>query len=358
LPHAQLSAFARFDLPIHAYGPGLYQRMRLAATACDAHGFQQLIQPDDLTFHRKFRHTLPLRRVGPKILFMNVPEMSAIDAAIARATEIGALHAIATEQAFIEDSGIRFLVRWAASLSAKNAAREPERPGAPPKSPFLPPEPALTLGPAGPEHLIVLNKYPVIARHLLIVTRQYAEQTLPPDRTDFSALASLMRALGGLGFYNGGEPAGASQRHKHLQWIPESPQSDCLRSMTAALPVEGAPLEVVTHPRINWRHAFVRLQGAASGNLLFEAFTRAAAACDLRAHNHHLPPYNFLANETWMLVVPRSREHAEGISINALGFAGSMFVPHPRDIDIVRRTGPLAMLATVATHAATNRLRR
>ena len=208
----------------------------------------------------------------------------------------------------------------------------------------------MTLGPIGPAHLVVLNKYPVITRHLLIVTRQYAEQTLPPDGADFSALAGLMQTLGGLGFYNGGEPAGASQRHKHLQWIPESPQSDCLRSMTAALPPDGPPLEVITHPRIGWRHAFVRLKGPTDGNTLLEAFTRAAAACGLRARDRHLPPYNFLANESWMLVVPRSREHAEGISINALGFAGSMFVSHPQDIDIVRRTGPLAMLAAVATH--------
>lgn len=281
---------------------------------------------------------------------MTLPEMSAIDAAIAHATEIGALHTILTEQTFVEDCGIRFLVRWASSLAAKNDARKPERADAPPKNPFLPPESVLTLGPAGPEHLIVLNKFPVITRHLLIVTRQYAEQTLPPNRADFSALAGLMRTLGGLGFYNGGEPAGASQRHKHLQWIPESPQSDCLRSMTAALPPDGLPLEVITHPQISWRHAFVRLQGPADGETLFEAFTRAAAACNLRSHNDHLPPYNFLANEAWMLVVPRSREHAEGISINALGFAGSMFVPRPQDIDIVRRAGPLAMLAAVATH--------
>jgi ATP adenylyltransferase len=49
-----------------------------------------------------------------------------------------------------------------------------------------------------------------------------------------------------------------------------------------------------------------------------------------------------------MLLVPRRREHYAGISVNALGFAGSLFVPNPADLDEVRRLGPLRILAAVA----------
>ena len=276
-----------------------------------------------------------------------LPDLAAIDAAIAHATTFGALHAIRTEQTFVEDRGIRFLVRWASSLAAKDAARKPGS-GSTPVNPFLPPELSLTMGPVGTGHLLVLNKFPVIARHLLIVTREFEEQTAPLSRTDFDALAQVMTSLGGLGFYNGGAEAGASQRHKHLQWIPESPQSDCLRGMTAALPQDVAPRTLLSHPLLAWRHAFVRLGRTVDGAALHESFSRAATQCGLLTVDGRMPPYNFLANDEWMLVVPRSRERCEGISVNALGFAGSMFVRNREGIDEVRRIGPLTMLAAVA----------
>jgi len=278
-----------------------------------------------------------------------LPDLAAIDAAIARATEAGALLSIRTEQAFVEEDGLRFLVRWASTLAAKDAARKPSRPAT--TNPFLPPEPLLTLGPAGDAHWLVLNKFPVIARHLLIVTRDFEEQTAPISRADFDALAAVMARLGGLGFYNGGTEAGASQRHKHLQWIPESPQSDCLRGISAALPEHGPALDVVEHPRLDWRHAFVRLGGRPDGARLAEAFARGAAHCGLPAAAPQMPPYNLLANDEWLLVVPRSRERFEGIPINALGFAGSLFVRDRDAIDTVRALGPLNLLRAVATPA-------
>jgi len=41
-------------------------------------------------------------------------------------------------------------------------------------------------------------------------------------------------------------------------------------------------------------------------------------------------PYNLLATRRWMLVVPRRQERYEKISVNALGFAGSLFVTQRR----------------------------
>jgi sulfate adenylyltransferase (ADP) / ATP adenylyltransferase len=58
-------------------------------------------------------------------------------------------------------------------------------------------------------------------------------------------------------------------------------------------------------------------------------------------------PYNLLATRRWMLVVPRGRERYESISINALGFAGSLFVRHEAEVELVRRVGPMAVLGAV-----------
>ena len=285
---------------------------------------------------------------------MPEPLLTRIDRSIARAAEAGALQPIRTERAIIHDAGIDFGVRWVSSLAQKDAARVAAAGRrAPDYNPFLPPEPDLTVGPIGSTHLAVLNKYPVIARHLLIVTRAYEPQTAPLTYADFAALAQVMGALGGLGFYNGGTAAGASQHHKHLQWIPEAAEGASLQAFTAPLAAD-LPAERATHnPSLPWRHAFVRLPPHATatpdtaGTDLQRAFHLACDALGIDSDADPMPPYNLLVWGDWLAVIPRRCEHAGGISVNALGFAGSLFVRSTELFETVRASGPLRLLAAV-----------
>jgi sulfate adenylyltransferase (ADP) / ATP adenylyltransferase len=285
---------------------------------------------------------------------MSEPLLPRIDRTLARAIESGALLPISTERETIRDAGLEFSVRWVSSLAKKdsmrvNAAlrRDPDY------NPFLPPEPDLTIGAIGAEHLGVLNKYPVIDRHLLIVTRAFELQTEPLGLEDFTALALVMTELGGLGFYNGGTEAGASQRHKHLQWIPDTPGGARLAAFAAGLPGELGCGHPASSPALPWRHRFVRIARAASTDpadraaALLDAFRRACDSLGIASERAPMPPYNLLTAGEWLVVVPRSREQHEEISVNALGFAGSLFVRHPEQIDVVRRIGPLRLLAGV-----------
>jgi ATP adenylyltransferase len=60
-------------------------------------------------------------------------------------------------------------------------------------------------------------------------------------------------------------------------------------------------------------------------------------------------PYNLLVTRRWMLLVPRTREHFGSISVNALGFAGSLFVRDDAEMDALRAEGPMGVLRAVAT---------
>src|SRR5690606_32129601 len=62
-------------------------------------------------------------------------------------------------------------------------------------------------------------------------------------------------------------------------------------------------------------------------------------------------PYNLLMTREWMLAVPRTREFAHGISINGLGYAGSLFVIDEEALDAVRRVGPMNILRGVSQPA-------
>jgi ATP adenylyltransferase len=58
-------------------------------------------------------------------------------------------------------------------------------------------------------------------------------------------------------------------------------------------------------------------------------------------------PYCLLVTREWMLLVPRTREHFEDISFNALAFAGSLFVRNDQQLERLKKCGPLHALKSV-----------
>jgi ATP adenylyltransferase len=149
-------------------------------------------------------------------------ERGSLAAAIAsraeRALSEGALLPIPTHARVIEDGGIPFVVRVLAQPAHKQAARAAEQAAG--ANPFLPYEEALWVADLSDTHLCLLNKFNVLERHVLLVTRAFEDQQEPLGPADFAALWACLEETGGLCFYNAGAAAGASQRHKHLQGVP------------------------------------------------------------------------------------------------------------------------------------------
>ncbi|WP_322043129.1 phosphorylase [Paraburkholderia sp. J67] len=283
------------------------------------------------------------------------------------ALQCGALQPIETALSHLHESGVRFAVRQVSSLARKEAARRTDAPtasgsggsNAARSNPFLPYEPDLCVGELSPTHVALLNKYNVIEDHLLIVTRRFVPQTALLDQADFEALLVALGAQGSggaLGFYNGGEEAGASQPHKHLQAVPLP-----LDATGPAAPVEALFGAVHVQDGVGcvrglpFAHAFAPLDlttGDAAPALLqtYRRLLHAAGigAIDVDGVAHQGAPYNLLVTRRWMLVVPRTAERVEGISLNALGFAGSLFVRDAHQLDTLARIGPMTALTRVA----------
>ena len=179
----------------------------------------------------------------------------------------GALQPIETARALVDDGGVRFVIRVATNLARKAAARERQDPshraGGPPPNPFLPHEPALFVADLTDTHLALLNQFNVLDHHLLIVTRRFVPQETLLDEADCAALSLAMADHAGLGFYNGGAAAGASQPHKHLQWVP-LPLAEPGPALPLAplLPTARRAGEVGIVPGLPFRHAFVALDPA------------------------------------------------------------------------------------------------
>ena len=283
--------------------------------------------------------------------------IQAVDARSASALASGALQPVQAEQTTIAQDGMPFVVRWVSSLAAKDASAGVAVPGGPRDpdfNPFLKPDPALTVGPVGDTHVAILNKFPLSQQHLVLARSTFEEQLLPLTRDDFAALARVMTDAGGLGLYNGGRAAGASQRHKHVQWIPDTPDNASLAMFVAGLPKDAAAHTVTTHPALPMRHCFVRADCAPgmpveqAAEQLYQAWLRGMATLDLKpGADGLLPPYNMLVSHGWMLLIPRSQEHYEGISLSAICFGGTLYTRHREQVDIVRKAGPMQVLAGV-----------
>lgn len=241
----------------------------------------------------------------------------------------GHLLSIPNEFQIVEDGGVPFVVRYAPQLIEKiKASKAPKR-----DNPFLPPEPELTVGPIGDKHQLILNKFNVLECHGLIVTNEFVEQTDQLALDDFAAVSQVLTDTDGLIFYNGGERAGASQRHRHFQIVPKDMGA-------GVLPIQQR-IESLAHPErqalFPFQYRFFALPDW-SPETLFDAWLKLEFAWQ---------PYNLLISQQWMLVVPRHQESVHGISMNSLAFAGALLAKNQQEMDIILSTGPIALLQQV-----------
>ncbi|WP_343655698.1 ATP adenylyltransferase family protein [Paraburkholderia caribensis] len=283
----------------------------------------------------------------------------AIERQTEHALRCGALKPVDTIQTVIESGVVRFVVRQVSSLARKEQqrrqARERQTQKGPAPNPFLPYEPDLFVADITDTHLALLNKFNVIDHHLLIVTRDFQRQEALLDLADFDALMACMAEFDGIGFYNGGPEAGASQPHKHLQIVPlplgDAAPSVPVAPLLAEAVADGPAMRV---PGLPFRHAFARMASnapepadtARTALACYHTLLEAAGigAIEVNGARCQSSPYNLLVTREWMLLVPRSAEHVEGVSVNALGFAGSLFVRDAAHRASIERLGPMTVL--------------
>jgi ATP adenylyltransferase len=279
----------------------------------------------------------------------------------AHARQCGAIHPIPTTSETIEQSGVAFHLRIVTALAQKQAAKAAQSG----TNPFLPYDPDLFVAEISPTHVALLNKFNVVDHHLLIVTRMFEDQQTLFTREDCEALLICLAEIDGLGFYNAGPAAGASQPHKHLQLIPLPDATESLlpiEPLLRSVQMAGATGIV---PGLPFLHAYApmnppwldpRGDGAASLLACYYSLLQ-AAGLSIRPEPGRpavSAPYNLLVTRRWLLLVPRAQESFEGISINALGFAGALLVKNTAELEMLRKQGPMTALQRVSLPRASS----
>lgn len=276
-----------------------------------------------------------------------------------QALDCGALQPIETQSLQVRENGIDFRIRVLSSLRDKSEAlRRLARAGEQQRNPFLPPETALFVADVGPSHRCVLNKFCVIERHLLLVTREFEPQLQVLNRADFAALAHCMAAGPALAFYNGGPDGGASQPHKHLQLLPLG--DGLILPFDPLLSVATGPAPG-TAPRLPFAHRLLappptlRSRPDDAAPWLHETYRAMLdeLSIEVAADGQVQQGYNLLLTENWMLLVPRSRERVGDVSVNALGFAGMLLVKRREQAQWLKRQGLMNALVAVTRDGVT-----
>jgi ATP adenylyltransferase len=271
-----------------------------------------------------------------------------------RARETGALLPIPTDAHVLDRDGLPFLVRIVSHLARKpRPANELSAASCP--NPFLPYDERLHVADASPTHVCLLNKFMVVDRHLLVVTRAFEHQQAPLTLDDFAAICRCLHEYDGLAFYNSGAMAGASQPHKHLQYVP-LPLIDQLPDLPIERLLGEASSGVGRCSQVPFEHAFVQF----TDDLFENPETAATTLCDYYLRmtrqlglqvdtntNRIYADYNLLLTRRWMLMVPRAAECFQEISLNSMAFAGALLVHNEDQLDQVRASSWLSILQSV-----------
>ena len=269
----------------------------------------------------------------------------------------GALQPADTTVEQVDSGGVRFVVRVLANLSQKEAAIQAQarqsKDKAAPVNPFLPYDQDLYVTDISPTHLCLLNKFNVVDHHFLIVTRQYEPQENWLTLADFEALVRCLQEVDGIGFYNGGPAAGSSQPHKHLQVVPyDGEQVDLsMEQAIASAQLTAGSDQVRMSSLFPFVHAIAELGEGAIAQQHLTRYHTLLSAVGIISQNHwqgqQTAAYNLLCTRQWMMIVPRRQERYAGISVNSLGFVGSLLVKDQAMLAKLKEIGPMTLLQQV-----------
>ncbi|KAJ7282976.1 ATP adenylyltransferase-domain-containing protein [Mycena rebaudengoi] len=219
------------------------------------------------------------------------------------------------------------------------------------------------------DYVVLLNKYSVVPEHFLMVTKEFKSQAsplLPPDLVQtYLLLAAARKAHKNLfAFYNCGDNSGASQAHKHVQFLPlEDEDGPPVEELARSVKLENADTpfalnlayanHVYRFPDRFYSYSAEKLEPVleqAFFGLLDLVISTIRHDPDYPAGK---PSYNVVITLEHMHLIPRRQEThilqetGDELSVNALAFAGMLLVKSERELDAVKTEGVGKILRAV-----------
>jgi Ap4A phosphorylase N-terminal domain len=117
------------------------------------------------------------------------------------ATAAGLVRRTATQCRVQQDAGLDFLIYSASARKGSNSISNSSS-KAPTADPFAKPDPRMVVKAILPDHILMLNKSPVLRGHAMLVTAAYEEQSVALTASDMLAWYTTVKHGKAVGFYN------------------------------------------------------------------------------------------------------------------------------------------------------------
>jgi ATP adenylyltransferase len=227
----------------------------------------------------------------------------------------------------------------------------------------------------GNEYVVLLNKYSVIPHHFLLVTKEFKSQTsplMPPELAQIYMLLVAARTANTpfFAFYNCGDHSGASQPHKHIQFIPIEGDGPPIERLARTVKLESAdkPFSLTSLPYANHVFRLPQISTSTPPSELEQTLaTIFLSLVDLvistirhdPTYPAGRPSYNVILTLEHMHLIPRKHETApvrmgeadsetvERLSVNALGFAGMLLAKNEGELEAIKKEGVGSILRSV-----------
>ncbi|GAD94162.1 bis(5'-nucleosyl)-tetraphosphatase, putative [Paecilomyces variotii No. 5] len=254
-----------------------------------------------------------------------------------------------TQLTTLHASGIPYQLRYCPALAKKqNQAPKGDEKKGPKPDPFENPSPDLLLAEIPqeqPRYALVLNKFPVIPNHFILATKAWKSQTDILEKEDVEATYACLQNWGettadggqdrGLdaakrlfAFYNSGEESGASQPHRHIQFLPveamRESESDAWRPLVdhfASEKVAKTGSGLLVLPQLPFMHFARDIPLNPSADVLYEIYlslyraavtaARGASEDSSRTEGPAAISYNLAMTLSTMIICPRRSETAQ-----------------------------------------------
>lgn len=242
----------------------------------------------------------------------------------------------------------------------------------------------------------MLNKFPVIPNHFIVATKPFKEQTDVLEKEDLAVTYACLKAWSEdqsanpqrrlFAFFNSGEHSGASQPHRHLQFLPveamRASESDPWTPLIDRFSTEEAAADSSGYqqlPQLPFTHFALPIPQNASPEALYQIYLCLYKAAVSSVHGaeegdawDRIPTegpaaisYNLAMTLSTMMICPRRSEHARltidpagaqdvldagVLSLNGTILAGTLMVKAEAEWNELRsKQGNLnAVLATIA----------
>lgn len=229
-------------------------------------------------------------------------------------------------------------------------------------NPFEKPEPELTVVSnygRQDELKLVYNKFPVVPYHFLMVTKEFISQNTPLSSSELMSMYTILKSLEHnhedewFSFFNCGNESGASQPHKHVQFmtLPKNfvpyPQRLAMNSEPFIPTAKSEPLQ---NPNLPFAHFVARLPESDFDeddlSMYFAALLQRTMTV-LRDNGANHISYNFIMTTNYMLMVPRSHSHYKNLGINSCGVLGLILCKNKDLFSMVKQDGAINVLKDV-----------